>query len=107
MSLLHKCLLVTLSVLCAGCGICNGYMERAPTEIKNGKCVYHNRTLGHHESIQFENPCQAWFCNAETHKVYIGGCTPNPPIEECVEVQGNGTYPDCCPRLVCEGQRAR
>ncbi|KAL1474100.1 hypothetical protein MTO96_038243 [Rhipicephalus appendiculatus] len=54
-------------------------------EVVDGKCVYQNRTLEHHQSIQFESPCQAWFCNADFHKVYIGGCTPNPPLENCVE----------------------
>ncbi|KAL3226694.1 hypothetical protein MRX96_048934 [Rhipicephalus microplus] len=73
-------------------------------EVVDGKCVYQNITLEHHQSIQFESPCQAWFCNADFHKIYFGGCTPNPPLENCVEVNGNGTYPDCCPRLVCEGQ---
>uniref|UniRef100_L7LQY6 Putative 8.9 kDa family member n=1 Tax=Rhipicephalus pulchellus TaxID=72859 RepID=L7LQY6_RHIPC len=75
-------------------------------EVVDGKCIYQNRTLEHHQSIQFESPCQAWFCNADSHKVYIGGCTPNPPLENCVEVSGNGTYPDCCPRLVCDRQHA-
>ncbi|XP_075550521.1 complement inhibitor CirpT4-like [Dermacentor variabilis] len=79
------------------------YSGESYVEVVDGKCVFQNRTLDHHENIQFESPCQAWFCNTETHKVYIGGCTPNPQIEGCTEVRGNGTYPDCCPRLVCDG----
>uniref|UniRef100_A0A131XA46 Single domain-containing protein n=1 Tax=Hyalomma excavatum TaxID=257692 RepID=A0A131XA46_9ACAR len=79
------------------------YIGEAHVEVVDGKCVFENRTLGHHESLPFERPCQAWYCDTDAQKVNIEGCTPSPPLENCVEVRGNGTYPHCCPRLVCEG----
>ncbi|XP_077538504.1 complement inhibitor CirpT4-like [Haemaphysalis longicornis] len=77
------------------------YVGRANVEVVDGHCIFQNHTLRHHESIQLENPCQGWFCDAHAGIISIGGCTPHWIPDNCFEVDGNGTYPQCCPQLRC------
>uniref|UniRef100_G3MNY2 Single domain-containing protein n=2 Tax=Amblyomma TaxID=6942 RepID=G3MNY2_AMBMU len=88
--------------------VSEAYTGQAHVEVKDGKCIFQNRTLGHHESIQLEEPCQGWFCDADAHIVSIGGCSPIALPSHCRTVDGNGTYPNCCPQVICndEGQHA-
>ncbi|KAK8775014.1 hypothetical protein V5799_010453 [Amblyomma americanum] len=84
--------------------ISDAYTGQAHVEVVDGKCVFQNRTLAHHESIQLETPCQGWFCDIHAHTVSIGGCAPHALPDHCRTVNGSGTYPNCCPQVVCDEQ---
>uniref|UniRef100_G3MR14 Single domain-containing protein n=1 Tax=Amblyomma maculatum TaxID=34609 RepID=G3MR14_AMBMU len=81
--------------------ISEAYSGQVHVEVLNGTCIYANRTLGHRRSIQLKEPCEGWYCDANRRIIFVGWCSPVALLGHCRTVKGNGTYPNCCPRMVC------
>ncbi|EEC13907.1 secreted salivary gland peptide, putative [Ixodes scapularis] len=72
-------------------------------KIVNGKCKYGNHLIADGASLNLENPCQTFYCNAQLGTISSLGCALMPNPSNCRVYKGTGPYPKCCNQINCTG----
>ncbi|CAN7943290.1 unnamed protein product [Ixodes pacificus] len=72
-------------------------------KIVDGKCKYGNHLIADGASLNLEEPCETFRCNARLGTLSSLGCSlmANPP--NCPTFKGTGPYPKCCDKFNCTG----
>ncbi|KAM7296015.1 U-scoloptoxin(16)-Er6a [Ixodes scapularis] len=98
---LSCCLAFALVMLCRHS---DAYIAISPAKVKDGKCLYENFTIGDHESVHDDRHCHTLTCNLKRKIVTLEGCPSVVPHSHCWLDEGphNGSYPDCCPKIMCD-----